>query len=283
MRPTWEYSDGETRQTAASGSIQYTGTRRVHLQNFFMKCIKVLTPFLALEQGCLTKPFIVRIIGVSRAMFARLAALVCLLLVCASLTLSETVGPLTGEVNVYLRPPANLSPAVAQWMREESSLLMRSAGYQVRWLNPQERPDVPGTSLIVVELSGTCAPPDRPARPVDAGRLASTVVTDGRILPFISVDCAALQKALGPALDREPRGRRDFLYGRAVGRVLAHEMYHVESQTREHSRQGVAESAVSAGELVSERFEFAHDAVARLRASVPQADDDSYTEDTAGR
>jgi hypothetical protein len=224
-----------------------------------------------------------RIIGVGRAMFARLAALVCLLLVCASLTLSETVGPLTGELNVYLRPASSLSPVVARWMKEESSLLMRSAGYQVHWLDPHERPDVPGTSLIVVELSGTCAPLDRPSRPVDAGRLASTVVTDGRILPFVSVDCAALQKALASALDREPRGRRDFLYGRAMGRVLAHEMYHVESQTREHSRQGVAESAVSAGELVSERFEFAHDAVARLRASVPEVDEDFYTEDTAGR
>jgi hypothetical protein len=216
-------------------------------------------------------------------MFARLAALVCLLLVCASLTLSETVGPRTGELNVYLRPASNLSPAVAQWMKEESTLLMRSAGYQLRWLDPSQRPDVSGTSLIVVELNGTCAPSDRPSRPVDAGRLASTMVTDGTILPFVSVDCTALQKALASAMDHEPRGRRDFLYGRAMGRVLAHEMYHVESQTRKHSRQGVAESGVSAAQLVSERFEFSQDALARLQVSVPEADDDFYTEDTAGR
>lgn len=216
-------------------------------------------------------------------MFARLAALVCLLQVCASLTLSETVGSLTGELNVYLRPGVSLSPAVARWMKEESSLLMRSAGYQVRWLDPLERPDVPGSSLVVVELGGTCAPPAHFSRPLDVGRLASTVVNDGRVLPFISVDCTALQNALASTLDREPRGRRDFLYGRAMGRVLAHEMYHVKTQTREHSRQGVAESAVSAGELISERFEFAHDALARLRASVQEPFDDFDIEESAGR
>jgi hypothetical protein len=223
--------------------------------------------------------------AVGVAMSARLKAFVCLLLVSASMTLSETAPPLTGELNVYLRPASSLSPAVALWMKEESSLLMQSAGYQVHWLDPLQRPDVTGTSLIVVELNGTCAPSEHSARPMDAGRLASTEVTDGRILPFVSLDCTALQNALAPVLDRVPRGRREFLYGRAMGRLLAHEMYHVESQTREHSRQGVAQSIVSASELVSERFAFANDALARLRAPAPEADDAFYTEteDTVGR
>jgi len=220
-------------------------------------------------------------------MLARLAAIVCLLPVCESLALSEMLVSKTGAVNVYLRPSSNISPAVTHWMQEESGLLMRSAGYQVRWLDPLERPDAPGTSLIVIELTGTCAPAERSGGAVDVDRLAYTVEDHGKILPFITVDCAALRKTLASDLGREPRARRDVLYGRAMGRLIAHEMYHIESQTREHSKHGVAEAAVSSRELVAERFGFAPDAVAKLQVPVSEIGADGIdpldADDSAGR
>jgi len=217
------------------------------------------------------------------AMLARLAAIVCLLHVCELLALSEPLVSRTGEVNAYLRPSSNISPVVTHWMQEESGLLMRSAGYQVHWLDPLERPDAPGTSLVVIELTGPCAPAEHSGRPVDVGRLAFTVVDHGTILPFVTVDCAALQKTLASALDREPRARRDVLYGKAMGRLVAHEMYHIQSQSREHSRNGVAEAAVSSRELVAERFEFAADAVAKLQPPATEAEGSYDTDDSAGR
>ena len=220
-------------------------------------------------------------------MLARLAAIVCLLHVCESLSLSETLVSKTGAVNVYLRPSSNISPVVTRWMQEESGLLMRSAGYQVRWLDPLERPDASGTSLIVIELNGTCAPAERSGGAADVDRLAFTVVDDGKILPFVSVDCSALQKTIASDLGREPRARRDVLYGRAMGRLVAHEIYHIQSQTREHSRDGVAEAAVSSRELVAERFEFAPDALAKLQVPVSETGEGSIdpidTDDAAGR
>jgi len=216
-------------------------------------------------------------------MLARLAAIVCLLPVCESLSLSETLVSRTGPVNLYLRPSSNISPAVTHWMQEETDLLMRSAGYQVRWLNPLERPDTPGTSLIVIELKGDCAPTGHSGRSVDVDRLAFTVVDHGKILPFVSVDCAALQRTLASALEREPRARREVLYGRAMGRLVAHEMYHIESQTREHSRNGVAEAAVSSRELIADRFEFAADAVAKLQLPAAETEETIDTDDTVGR
>jgi hypothetical protein len=216
-------------------------------------------------------------------MLARLAAIVCLLHVCELLAPSETLVSRAGAVNVYLRPSSNIPSAITRSMQEESASLMRSAGYEVHWLDPLERPDVPGTSLIVIELTGTCAPAEHSAPPVDVGRLAFAVSDNGRILPFVSVDCTALQKILSSALDREPRARRDVLYGRAMGRLVAHEMYHIESQSREHSRRGVAESAVSTRELVSERFEFARDAVAKLQVPTPESGDTVDPDDSRAR
>ena len=221
------------------------------------------------------------------AILARLAAIVCLLHVCESLSLSETLVSKTGAVNVYLRSSSNISPAVTRWMQAESGLLMRSAGYQVHWLDPLERPDAPGTSLIVIELTGTCAPAERSGGAVDVDRLAFTVVDQGKILPFVSVDCTALQKTLASDLVRESRARRDVLYGRAMGRLVAHEMYHIESQDRGHSRDGVAEAAVSSRELVADRFEFARDALAKLELPVSESGEGSIdphdTDDSVGR
>jgi len=220
-------------------------------------------------------------------MLARLAAIVCLLPVCESFALSETLVSKTGAVNVYLRPSTNISPVVTQWMQEESGLLMRSAGYQVHWLDPLERPDAPGTSLIVIELNGTCAPAERSSAGVDVDRLAYTVEDHGKILPFVSVDCTALQQILASDLGREPRARRDGLYGRAVGRLVAHEIYHIQSQIRGHSRDGVAEASVSSRELIAERFEFARDALAKLQVPVSEISEGSIdpldTDDSAGR
>jgi hypothetical protein len=49
------------------------------------------------------------------------------------------------------------------------------------------------------------------------------------------------------------------LLGRAMARVLAHEMYHFLTNTGKHSSTGIAKSTYSAGELTAQylRFELA--------------------------
>jgi len=95
--------------------------------------------------------------------------------------------------------------------------------------------------------------------------LATTTVTDGQVLPFSSLNCAALTNSVSAALAKEAGARRDFLYGRAMARVVAHEFYHVLMRTTEHGRSGVARSCFSTSDLLTERFEFEGTALARLR------------------
>ena len=68
--------------------------------------------------------------------------------------------------------------------------------------------------------------------------LATTTITDGQVLPFSSLNCAALTNSVSGALAKEAGARRDFLYGRAMARVVAHEFYHVLMRTTEHGRSG---------------------------------------------
>ncbi len=196
-------------------------------------------------------------------MYARLLATVCLLNVGA---VAETSGRWiegSDDVDVYLRSPNVISRSAAEAMRKETGALMRAGGYRVQWLDaPRE---VTAGFLIVLELEGRCdalapTPVGLPVR-----RLASTAVDNGLVLPFINLDCAALQRFLGIPLRSKPKADAEFLYGRALGRLLAHELYHVVGQTAGHTRTGVTRPAVSVSDLISDQCSFGQEALFRLR------------------
>ena len=52
------------------------------------------------------------------------------------------------------------------------------------------------------------------------------------------------------------RKDRDLTYGRAIGRVLAHELYHIFTNTTRHASWGVAKVFYSSKELASVQFQF---------------------------
>jgi hypothetical protein len=59
--------------------------------------------------------------------------------------------------------------------------------------------------------------------------------------------------------------QRDFLYGRAMGRLLAHELYHMLANQREHVGSGVGKPSFSASDVLGESFAFEESALARFR------------------
>jgi hypothetical protein len=74
-------------------------------------------------------------------------------------------------------------------------------------------------------------------------------------------------KFLAPALLDQPGARGDFMLGRAIGRLIAHEIYHMLMQTREHTRNGISKPCFSAADLTANRFEFEDAALAQLQRS----------------
>jgi hypothetical protein len=192
---------------------------------------------------------------------------------------ADSSGTAASELVVYLT--ARSTPSTLPFARREAESLMQSAGYAVKWAAAGD-PHADAASLVMVELAGDCAAPSTPqpvAASVDTGRsLATTAVQDGAVLPFTRVDCGALRGILGTALDREAPARRAFLLGRAMGRLVAHELYHALARTRDHAATGIGKPCFTAADLLSERFEFAAVALNRLRQSVP----DYTSSDDAG-
>jgi hypothetical protein len=179
---------------------------------------------------------------------------------------------------VYLKTGANQPAAPVTHMKRELAALMKTAGYRVQW--GDESAD---SVLTVVELNGTCTMPagfDAAHGASTGVSLATTNVTDGQVLPFSAVNCAALTRSLAPALLKDAGAQRDFLYGRAMARVVAHELYHILMRTTEHSRSGVARSCFSTDDLLTERFEFESSVLAQMRRKPDSTSAIAFTDDS---
>jgi cytochrome c551/c552 len=146
-------------------------------------------------------------------------------------------------------------PGLLAALRDETSTILARLGVRVEWRTLDKvRANEVWVEVAVVTFKGGCddsgaVPPARPSR-----RLGWTHVTDGEVLPFAEVDCGLVRSFLAPQLigvERKEAGKK---FARAVGRVVAHELYHILGRTTHHSARGVDQPAYTAQELVSDRF-----------------------------
>jgi hypothetical protein len=202
-----------------------------------------------------------------------------LALCCLLITEASSVGaslPNT-ELAVYLTVDSSQPSAPLESMKHEVSSLMQAAGYRVVWRDPRTPDKLGETSdLVMLELRGSCALPAgsyRIDRAVDSGAsLAETSVGKTGVSPFSWVNCANVTRMVGPALAAEAPAQRDYLYGRAVGRVVAHELYHMMMGSTGHGNEGVAKPRFTVANLLNERFEFDAAELAQLRQKAVDAE-----------
>ena len=223
-------------------------------------------------------------------MYARiLVVLVCFIGAVLRPGLAEPVNPPHRKLVVYLKTAPGQPQPPTDEMKREVDTLMEGAGYTVSWRYPGDFGQDEGDAAVIVsEFQGICEVP-RPgttlAPPETGTILASTAVSDGEVLPFIGVDCATVARLLAPELPNEA-ARRNFLYGRALGRVVAHELFHALTGTREHDDSGIAKHSFRASDILAEQFEFELATLKRFRESTTVAsgtDDGNLDTAAAGR
>jgi mono/diheme cytochrome c family protein len=159
---------------------------------------------------------------------------------------------------LYTRFEHEPSPLVLESLKTELDSLMSPSGLDVRWRYvAAHRNEETFCYLAVVTFRGACDLSGLVARNFDGGILGWTHATDGRVLPFSEVNCDQVRGLLSRALVRLRREYRDQSYGRALARVLAHEIYHVVTETAHHGHSGVAQRLYTVEELMAADFSFA--------------------------
>ena len=176
-------------------------------------------------------------------------------------------------LTIVVAPDAVDSSRSLAELKLETSRLVSPADYSFAWLSRDQA--ALGDSfehLVVVHFQGACRSTGTADPPVvEAGSLATTAVSNGQVLPFVTVDCDRIRRLVAPALAPLPSGAREIVFGRALGRVLAHELYHVLAQTTLHKFHGVSKPCFRLADLVSTGFRFDAASLVQMRPAAQLA------------
>jgi hypothetical protein len=172
------------------------------------------------------------------------------------------------QVTAVVLPDGRYSRLALREMIREAAHILKKSGISLSWQLGKPAREVNGL-LVVVELVGHCDM-DGPPAFLMPGALGWTHEANGTVLPFSNLACENIRGAVQSARLAGYQLRGNVLLGRAMGRVLAHELYHVIANTTEHGGQGIAQPALSAQELTSGQLELRPSDVATIQNRLRQ-------------
>jgi len=162
------------------------------------------------------------------------------------------LAPIALYAQFQQEPPAG----VLQSIREELSSIMAPMGLRFEWhaLNAA-RGEETSVELAVITFKGSCDLNRLALHSTLGGPLGWTHISEGAILPFADIDCDGIRSFIQRGLLSARSESRESMYGRAVGRVLAHELYHILANTQHHG-SGVGKAAYTVDNLLADVFQF---------------------------
>ena len=182
--------------------------------------------------------------------------------------LSENRQTQVAPISLYAQFQQKPSDTVLLALQEEVQSIMEPAGLRFEWRSlAANRGNEISVELAVLTFRGRCDVGGLMPHQVNPGALGWTHVSDGAILPFSEVDCDRIRGFIQRDLLGVRSEHREEAFGRALGRVVAHELYHIFANTAQHGSCGVGKAAFTVQELLSDDFQLqAHESEA-LRTS----------------
>ena len=156
-------------------------------------------------------------------------------------------------------------------MQRETETIFKDSGLHLDWRFREEALHASYDDLVLVRFRGACVLEPAPYPPYlydelgPSETLAFTHTTDGAVLPFSEVACNKVAASARSTMHGGDFARSDLFLGRALGRVLAHELVHILTGSGKHGREGVEKRALSGRQLTEESLPLSSDDLERLR------------------
>jgi hypothetical protein len=169
-------------------------------------------------------------------------------------------------ITLYTQFEFEAPPTVVESFQSETDSIMEPIGFRLEWrsLNTSHGDEVTA-ELAVVTVKGRCDMNGLRMQSKAEGALGFTHISDGQILPFAELSCEKLRNFVQGELILCSPDQREAAFGRALGRVLAHELYHIFANTTKHG-SGVSKESYTVRDLMGDEFQFQHKETVVLRA-----------------
>ena len=151
-------------------------------------------------------------------------------------------------------------------MKREFADVMKDAAIPFDFRLLSEAANQNFSDLLVFRFKGKCVLEPAAYLYDERGPMAFTYSTGGVVQPFGEVDCGKLTTAVRSAMSGGDFARADLLFGRALGRVVAHEVVHMLSKSGAHGHSGVASRALSGTQLIAPELHLAAEDKERLHS-----------------
>ncbi|HEY1755952.1 MAG TPA: hypothetical protein VGG72_11190 [Bryobacteraceae bacterium] len=171
----------------------------------------------------------------------------------------------TTDLTVILDFKGPHSPKSVAAMERETQAIFKGTGVRLEWRSLNEASSSSITDLVVVSFNGSCELPHAPLD-FELGPLASTYETDGQVQPFSEVSCDRVGAFVRSGLRSGDFAQSDSLLGRALGRIVAHELVHMLTGATQHSDEGVFKSGLTVEQLVAGQLLLSPGDIERLRS-----------------
>lgn len=186
-------------------------------------------------------------------MWRAVLALTALLLGSEPFLHAEGLAALTGPVTLVVDAETPLPSKALESLKSEMSRLFAPSGLRLAWADRAHAGlGYQAQGIVLVRLRGDCRIPGLPMPPDERGPLAWTHISDGAVLPFSEVSCEKVMRAAQSALFGGERSRQEELMGRALGRVVAHELVHILLKKKGHETRGIFRKGLTARDLIEE-------------------------------
>jgi len=187
-------------------------------------------------------------------------------------------------VDVFVKFEKTPPMVVRAALSAEAERIMAGVGVRLVWRSLDELDATsktggsvartPFSEVAYVTFKGSCTNTDG-AEPHGSKSVGGRTDTGGgEILSSATIACDEIRNTISPyfTMLRQQIGDPAWgmfgntvfpeqKFGRAVGRVLAHELYHILAKTGNHEESGVAKDRFSTGDLVADKFNFRHKAL----------------------
>lgn len=178
----------------------------------------------------------------------------------------------TRPVVVYPGHSEALDSIANHSLEQELKRVVAPAGIDLTWRSGADRTQTHQETgrIIVGDFAGNCSVETISNAPLASPSkltLAEASVSRGRVLPYFTIDCNRVIRTLTPMLQPLSLPMRQNILGRALARVIAHEIYHILAETTGHEDEGLAKARLTFHDLTAPGVELSPSSLQKIRAA----------------